>query len=90
MENVTVQVKYGAIQMHSVCSNAALSKREALLLICKLKTAIDELDGPGEPKCPAFIADRMERLKDQPPPTAEKVEKQMAASILIRQGADNG
>jgi hypothetical protein len=35
-------------------------------------------------KCPQFIVDRMERLKKQPPPTPEQVERQMKGSIAQR------
>jgi len=41
-------------------------------------------------KCPKFIADRMERLKKQPKPTAEKVDAQMKASIEVVKRLDKG
>ena len=37
-------------------------------------------------KCPKKIAEMMERLKQQPPPTPEEVDRQMKASIRIRKG----
>ena len=44
MSNISVQVKYGAIKVHSVCTTETLSRADAWALIVGLKKSIDELD----------------------------------------------
>ena len=44
MRGITVQVKYGGIKVHSVCTTETLTRAGAVLLILDLTRAMAEMD----------------------------------------------
>jgi hypothetical protein len=55
-----------------------------------LKRLVGIVEKPKVIEAPQWLKDRMARIKQMPPPTAEQVETQMKASASLRRCLDRG